>query len=146
MALRNSVTVSNRTHQISSGGSKCDTCGVCHPNRCFSCDGGGYKCDKGGESYVPMSRNFSGFEGSGQTPLNYQSQWSNNGLNNQVFVGVDGTIESTVPPTHTMPDGTVMPGESHSEGYGSIFSEKNYWIGVVAGMASLYAYQKYFKK
>ena len=82
--------------------------------------------------------NYNRFTGTGQTPLNYQSQWSNNGLNNQVFVGVDGTIESTVPPTHTMPDGTVMPGESHSEGYGSIFSEKNYWIGVVAGMASLY--------
>lgn len=54
--------------------------------------------------------------------------------------------------THTMPDGTVMPGTSHigkgfgSEGYGSIFSQKNYWIGVVVGMASLYAYQKYIKK
>ena len=48
--------------------------------------------------------------------------------------------------THTMPDGTVMPGASHSEGYGSIFSEKNYWIGVAAGVLSLLAYQKYIKK
>lgn len=48
--------------------------------------------------------------------------------------------------THIMPDGTTMPGATHSTGYTNIFKEKNYWIGVVVGMASLYAYQKYFKK
>jgi len=81
---------------------------------------------------------FTGFQGGGQTPLNNQGQWSNNGLNNQVFVGADGD-------THTMPDGTIMQGASHSEGYGSIFSKKNYWIGVVAGVVGLMAYQKYIK-
>ena len=40
-----------------------------------------------------------------------------------VFVGMDGS----------------------SEGYGSIFSQKNYWIGVVAGVVGLMAYQKYVK-
>jgi hypothetical protein len=30
--------------------------------------------------------------------------------------------------------------------YTSIFSEKNYWIGVAAGVIGLLAYQKYFKK
>ena len=32
------------------------------------------------------------------------------------------------------------------EGYTSIFKEKNYWIGVAAGVIGLLAYQKYFKK
>jgi hypothetical protein len=136
MALRNSGMVSNRTHKIVGEG--CDTCGVCHPNRCFSCDGGGYKCDGGGNSFVPMSKTYSRFEGDGQTPLNVQPQWSNNGTRDQVFVGADGD-------THTMPDGTIMKGASHSGGYGSIFSQKNYWIGVVAGVVGLMAYQKYVK-
>ena len=52
--------ISNRTHKIVGGG--CDTCGVCHPNRCFTCDGGGYKCDKGGSKFVPM-RKFRSFDG-----------------------------------------------------------------------------------
>ncbi len=41
------------THKIVGGG--CRTCGVCHPNRCFSCDGGGYKCDRGGSKFVAKS-------------------------------------------------------------------------------------------
>jgi|TARA_R110000744_G_scaffold110555_5_gene208545 hypothetical protein len=106
-------------------------CGGCKSNYCSS------KSD----SSIRPDRQYRRFTGAGQTPLNNQSQWSNNGLNNQVFVGANGENE-----THTMPDGTVMPGASHSEGYGSIFSEKNYWIGVAAGVLSLLAYQKYFKK
>ena len=38
MAINQSI--SNRTHKIVGEG--CDTCGLCHPNRCFSCSGGGY--------------------------------------------------------------------------------------------------------
>jgi hypothetical protein len=121
MALRNNRMVSNRTHQVVGEG--CDTCGVCHPNRCFSCDGGGYRCSTKSDNFIPMSRTYSGFEGSGQTPLNVQPQWSNDGTRDQVFVGMDGS----------------------SEGYGSIFSQKNYWIGVVAGVVGLMAYQKYVK-
>ena len=34
-----------QTHHVVSDGKKCRTCGVCHPNRCWSCDGGGYECD-----------------------------------------------------------------------------------------------------
>tara|TARA_A100001201_G_scaffold44857_2_gene45867 strand:- start:67 stop:801 length:735 start_codon:yes stop_codon:yes gene_type:complete len=33
------------THKIVAGEGGCDTCGVCHPNRCWECEGGGYKCD-----------------------------------------------------------------------------------------------------
>jgi len=47
--------------------------------------------------------------------------------------------------THTMPDGTIMQGASHSEGYANIFTEKNYWIGVAVGVLGLMAYQKYIK-
>ena len=47
--------------------------------------------------------------------------------------------------THTMPDGTIMKGASHSEGYANIFTEKNYWIGVAVGVLGLMAYQKYIK-
>jgi hypothetical protein len=36
-------------------------------------------------------------------------------------------------------------GTSGLNSYGSIFSEKNYWIGVVAGLVGLMAYQKYIK-
>tara|TARA_R110002074_G_scaffold401184_2_gene598453 strand:- start:2270 stop:2503 length:234 start_codon:yes stop_codon:yes gene_type:complete len=48
--------------------------------------------------------------------------------------------------THTMPDGSVMPGATHTEGYGNIFTQKNYWIGVAVGVASLMLYQKVMKK
>ncbi len=37
-----------------------------------------------------------------------------------------------------------MSGDGDS--YTNIFSEKNYWIGVAAGVIGLLAYQKYFKK
>ena len=45
----------------------------------------------------------------------------------------------------TAPDGTIMQGASHSEGYANIFTEKNYWIGVAVGVLGLIAYQKYIK-
>jgi hypothetical protein len=95
----------------------------------------------GSTNYGPRGQRqaFRSFQGGGQIPLNNQVQWANNGLNNQVFVGANGNE------THTMPDGTIMQGASHSGGYGSIFSEKNYWIGVVAGVVGLMAYQKYIK-
>jgi hypothetical protein len=32
------------------------------------------------------------------------------------------------------------------ENYTSIFKEKNYWIGVAVGIATVLAYQKYIKK
>lgn len=32
------------------------------------------------------------------------------------------------------------------EKYTSIFKEKNYWIGVVVGVATVLAYQKYINK
>tara|TARA_R100000908_G_scaffold43307_1_gene20298 strand:+ start:878 stop:1336 length:459 start_codon:yes stop_codon:yes gene_type:complete len=73
----------------------------------------------GGLTPTPYRR----FTGGGQTPLNVQPQWSNDGTRDQVFVGMDGS----------------------SEGYGSIFSQKNYWIGVVAGVVGLMVYQKYVK-
>jgi len=35
------------THKIiMKRGGGCRTCGLCHPNRCFSCDGGGYECHR----------------------------------------------------------------------------------------------------
>jgi len=37
-----------------------------------------------------------------------------------------------------------MSGDGDS--YTNIFSEKNYWIGVAAGVIGLLAFQKYFKK
>lgn len=46
--------VTPETHLIA-GGSNCKGCGVCHPNRCHECDGGGYKCDKGGNKFIPKS-------------------------------------------------------------------------------------------
>lgn len=105
----------------------------------------------GNQCVNSANRTYSRFQGSGQTPLNYQPQWSNDGTRSQVFVGVDGTtmtaksMSDRGAPTHTMPDGTVMPGASHIEGYGSIFSKKSYWIGVVAGVVGLMVYQKYVK-
>ena len=48
--------------------------------------------------------------------------------------------------THTMPDGSVMPGATHTEGYGNIFTQKNYWIGVAVGIGSVLVFQKYIKK
>lgn len=130
---------------IKSIGSKNCNSFYCDPN--VGCPTG---CTCSGNQCVKNSnRTYSRFTGAGQTPLNYQPQWSNDGTRSQVFVGVDGT---TMTPksmsdkgTHTMPDGTVMRGASHSEGYGSIFSKKSYWIGVVAGVVSLMAYQKYIK-
>jgi len=98
---------------------------------CTDCVTGGQQClpnnpkNRTSQQIANMGtrRRYSGFEGSGQTPLNVQPQWSNDGTRNQVFVGMDGS----------------------SEGYGSIFSQKNYWIGVVAGVVGLMAYQKYVK-
>jgi|TARA_B100001094_G_scaffold23202_1_gene19639 hypothetical protein len=103
----------------------------CSSNRTTGCEG---CCDGGvlvtgggtrGTNRGPRGKelSFRSFEGSGQTPLNVQPQWSNDGTRDQVFVGMDGS----------------------SEGYGSIFSQKNYWIGVVAGVVGLMAYQKYVK-
>ena len=48
------IGITPQTHMIAGGG--CDTCGVCHPNRCFECDAGGYKCDKGSSHFVPKSK------------------------------------------------------------------------------------------
>lgn len=122
-------------------------CGGC---REYQCSG-----DKPSYSYG-QSRGYRRFTGGGQTPLNVQPQWANNGTRDQVFVGMDGTTMTSKSMSdmgnHTMPVSStelykpVMPGASHSEGYGSIFSEKNYWIGVAAGVIGLLAYQKYFKK
>ena len=45
-----------QTHLILSD--DCDTCGVCHPNRCHKCSGKGYKCDEGGNSFVAKGRGY----------------------------------------------------------------------------------------
>jgi hypothetical protein len=37
-------------------------------------------------------------------------------------------------------------GEDSTEDYGSIFKQKNYWIGVAVGVAGVLIYQKVMKK
>tara|TARA_R110001592_G_scaffold20489_11_gene83084 strand:- start:3406 stop:4140 length:735 start_codon:yes stop_codon:yes gene_type:complete len=92
MAINKSI--SNRTHKIVGGG--CDTCGLCHPNRCFSCDGGGYKCDKGGSSFVPMGR-FRSFDGN-----NWYNQVGGFNTGNQINYGINtGGSTGSIPQSKT---------------------------------------------
>ena len=52
--------ITPQTHLIAGGGG-CTSCGVCHPNRCHECEGGGFKCDKGGQvRFIAKSRRFDG--------------------------------------------------------------------------------------
>ena len=52
--------ITPETHLIAGGGG-CTSCGVCHPNRCHECEGGGFKCDKGGQvRFIAKSRRFDG--------------------------------------------------------------------------------------
>ena len=48
--------------------------------------------------------------------------------------------------TGSTPDVAEKVDETNTEGYGNIFTQKNYWIGVAVGIASVLLYQKMKKK